>query len=64
MATPCVNYLFKTAYFVFLPSSLLVLTVNLSPAPSVTALVLFMSLSYCFPVPLMDARMIFVKYKF
>lgn len=56
--------LFKTPYFVFLSSSLLILTVNISPAPSVTALVLFMSLFYCFSVPLMDTRMIFVKYKF
>lgn len=56
--------LFKTPYFVFLSSSLLILTINISPALSVTALVLFMSLSYCFSVPLMGTRMIFVKYKF
>ena len=56
--------LFKTPYFVFLSSSLLILTVNISPVPAVTALVLFMSCSYCFSVPLMGTRMIFVKYKF
>lgn len=55
--------LFKTPYFV-LSSSLLILTIHISPALSVTALVLFMSLSYCSSVPLMGTRMIFVKYKF